>query len=292
MDRHDHIAARQRAQRLNELIRRVKALRCVAKPQRHAQRAVGERLFQPQVERFHRLRRQHGAAKARHARTQRPAADQHSQIQRQRLFFERRQVLPHALRAHRLRQRAGHRIKIVQDLRAVCLAARRDRQPAVSVYDRRQPLSQLRAPKARAKRCRVGVTVDVEKAGRQAAALRVDALRGSLAVQPPERGDLSVFDAEAARNARPAASVDQKRIFNSIVQHSFASFQEYSSASAQTMQALSAPAEDSRRRRLPGGASEYYLLGPTALVRPPERISVFPVRSACVRSRPVPLQRW
>ena len=220
MDRHDHIAARQRAQRLNELVRRVKALRRVAEPERHAQRAVRQCLLHPPVQQLHRVRRQRRASKARHARAQRPAAGEHSQIQRQRLLFERGQVLPHALHAHRLRQRTGHRVKIVQDLRAVRLAAWRDRQPAVAVYDRRQSLPQLRAPKAGAKRRRIGVTVDVNKTRRDGFACRVHAHARLRRVKLPDPGDRSVPNGNVGAEARAPRSVDHRAVFQYIVQQS------------------------------------------------------------------------
>ena len=108
----------------------------------------------------------------------------------------------------------------MQDLRAVCLAARRDRQPAVAVYDRRQPLPQLRASKARAKRCRVGVTVDVNKARRDGFACRVHTHARLRRVKLPDPGDRSVPDGNVGAEARAPRTVDHRAVFQYIVQQS------------------------------------------------------------------------
>ena len=97
---------------------------------------------------------------------------------------------------------------------------RRERHPAVAADERGQTLRQLGTSKIGAEQRRVGVAVDVQKAGRQRAALRVKNVRGIDVGQTTDRGNGSVLDANVGGKS---VRVEHLRTANEPVQHGLTS---------------------------------------------------------------------
>ena len=100
---------------------------------------------------------------------------------------------------------------------------RRERHPAVAADERGQTLRQLGTSKIGAEQRRVGVAVDVQKAGRQRAALRVKNVRGIDVGQTTDRGNGSVLDANVGGKSVRAGAVEHLRTANEPVQHGLTS---------------------------------------------------------------------
>ena len=96
---------------------------------------------------------------------------------------------------------------------------RRERHPAVAADERGQTLCQFRFSIFGAEQRRVGVAVDIQKAGRQRAALRVKNVRGVGVGQTTNRGNGSVLDADVGGKSVRAGAVEYLRAANEPVPH-------------------------------------------------------------------------
>ena len=103
-------------------------------------------------------------AEARRLRANGTAAGKHADVHGQRQRLCRLQIRAHRIRLHPRLQRSGHGREIVKNPLLICPAARRSRQTAIAVYDRRQALTQLGVSKPGTENCRIRVPVNVDKA--------------------------------------------------------------------------------------------------------------------------------
>ena len=223
MDRDGNAGAPHRRKGADELLRRVEALRRVAQAQGDAQSSSRQRSLQLAVDLIVMGHLQPLRLVARGVGPQRPAADEHPDIDGERLPPNLLEIAVHRRRLDMGRDTAGDGAHVAQDLRLVRRADRRQGEAAVAVDDRRQSLVQLQLAKIRAEYRRIGVPVDINEARRHHKARRRNDPR-RRGVDPPDGGNLPALNGDISGKARLPAAVEQHAIFNQIIKHSASLF--------------------------------------------------------------------
>ena len=167
--------------------------------------------------------RQRGVVKARDEGAERPHAREHGVVHDLRRPLRRGEIVREGRKAQLVPKRAGDGRKIRAHGGSVRPRERRERHSAVAADERGQTLRQLGTSKIGAEQRRVGVAVDVQKAGRQRAALRVKNVRGIGVGQTTDRGNGSVLDANVGGKSVRAGAVEHLRAANEPVQHGLTS---------------------------------------------------------------------
>ena len=214
----------KRLKRFDERFGRIEAVRRVAEAQRNAERACSKLLLDQAVDLSHLGRVKLGRAEACRAGADGAAARQHGGVDGAGGLFCSAQIGSEAGKIGVLRQRARNRGQICLDLFFVCTGARRDGQAAVAVDDRGQALLELQLAEMRAEERRVGMAVNVDKAGRNILPCCVKDCPGRSILEITNCGDFSVFNRNIACGRRCAGPVDQSTVLNQIIEHFSVSF--------------------------------------------------------------------
>ena len=209
----------QRPQGLDQRFGRIEAVRCVAEAEGDAKRTRSELPFDQAPDRAQLRRVQRRCGEAGRAGADGAAAGQHSGMDGAGLPAGSIQIGLHRAAVGVCGQLARDRGQIGLDLPAVRSAAGCNRQAAVAVYDRGQTLFELQLAEMRAEERRVGMAVDVDKAGGDGLPCRVDDGPGLCGRQIADGSDLPVCDADVRPAGGAAGAVDELSVFDQIVEH-------------------------------------------------------------------------
>ena len=118
---------------------------------------------------------------------------------------------------------AGNGAEIRQDFRPVCIAKGRRGQAAVAVDDGRQTLGQLQVAEMRPEHRRVGMAVDVDKAGRHQSARCVNGAPRGGSGQHTDGGNFAALYRHIGAARRAAGAVDDHTAaYQQIIYHGVA----------------------------------------------------------------------
>ena len=182
---------------------------------REPERAGRERLLEQCGHGRELVRRRRAVRHAHDHQAQRVVADQHAGVhggRRKRVEIIGKRGLP-----KRQPRRAG--AEIVAEELDLAGQRRRDREAAMADDLRGDPLAHLALGLGIDRQREVGMGLDVDEAGRDHEACRVDHLGGVAANVSPDGGDAAVADREIARLAGGAAAVEQQAAADENVVH-------------------------------------------------------------------------
>ena len=129
------------------------------------------------------------------------------------------QIAVHAVRFDLFGHCARNRPEVLENFGAVRRAEGRERQAAVAVDDGGESLPQLGFSEARAENGSVRVAVNIQKAWRDTFSAHVETAPRFQPAAIADRGNFSVLYGKVRRNARCAASVDQRSSAKNRIKH-------------------------------------------------------------------------